>query len=585
MENTENKKSFKERFQKFWHLVSSNIVFLAIWAVVAASVISIIVYKMPSTAIDSIDANYVINGAFVNAPFRNSIQGGSSEAILIKPDSAFKNIENPAVYFDTDLYWDVIFDGKSIASFTPEDKKYGSTIGDRMNIVPLPTQYTGQEIAIIFYAPDNINSGRMPSHVYLSSYGDIVRGLIENYIPILSIMIIVIVLSLIFIAIDEIALRKATGTHLLSMLGISAIGIAVWVITQNSITGLVFGYNYVLTSVQYMIFIAMQGFILVFFQQYPTWKPAKKNYIIPILFAAAGVLFFILDFTQSLSYQITNAFAMLSLILILIEIIYTSVRFAGSNAALSGDTSVMFFGNLLMAILSTVDLYRSLSNGDSDRSACTRIGIAIYVVFVGLYQIYSILLYLKDAEEKNAVQKLAFYDALTGIENRMAFNEAVDRLEKSREEHSENAYCPGIVIFDLNNLKKANDIYGHTEGDALIKMAGQTLDAVFSDIGTAYRYGGDEFVVVIENFYEDVVKKHLKALSDREAIINNKNTFNVPFAIAYGYAAFEADKDKDLMKTLDRADEIMYVNKQAMKAKARAQAGETGPAPIDDRLV
>lgn len=167
----------------------------------------------------------------------------------------------------------------------------------------------------------------------------------------------------------------------------------------------------------------------------------------------------------------------------------------------------------------------------------------------------------------------------------MAFNERVDQLEKSRREHPDVTYNPGMIIFDLNNLKKANDIYGHTEGDALIKTAGQTLDAVFSDIGTAYRYGGDEFVVVIESFYEDFVKQHLKKLSDREAIINNKNTFNVPFAIAYGYAAYESDKDKDLMQTLDRADEIMYVNKQAMKAKARAAAGETGPAPIDDRLT
>lgn len=387
-----------------------------------------------------------------------------------------------------------------------------------------------------------------------------------------------------FIAIDEIALRKATGTHLLTMLGLSAISIAVWVITQNSITGLIFGYNYGLIAVQYITFIAMQGFVLVFFIQYPLWKKARKNIVIPILFVAAGFLYLLLDMSGALSFTVTYTFSMLSLILILIEIIATSLRFATSNAELPGQAAVMFFGNMLMAVLSIVDLYRNL-NGDSDHSACSRLGITIYVVSVGLYQIYSILLYLKDSEEKKAVQKLAFYDALTGIENRMAFNERVDQLEKSRREHPDVTYNPGMIIFDLNNLKKANDIYGHTEGDALIKTAGQTLDAVFSDIGTAYRYGGDEFVVVIESFYEDFVKQHLKKLSDREAIINNKNTFNVPFAIAYGYAAYESDKDKDLMQTLDRADEIMYVNKQAMKAKARAAAGETGPAPIDDRLT
>lgn len=578
--NSEKAEKFKKRLKK----MSKSIVFLAILAALCSFVISFMVYKMPSTAIDSIDANYVLNGAFVYAPFKNTIQGGSSESIIIKPYSSFKNLENPAIYFDTDLYWDVIFNGKSIGSFSPDDARFGSTIGDRMNIVPLPTKYSGEELVIVFYAPDNITSDKIPSNIYLSSYGDIVKGLVKNYIPILSTMIVVIVLSLMFIAIDEIALRKATGTHLLTMLGLSAIGIAVWVITQNSITGLIFGYNYGLIAVQYITFIAMQGFVLVFFIQYPLWKKARKNIVIPILFVAAGFLYLLLDMSGALSFTVTYTFSMLSLILILIEIIATSLRFATSNAELPGQAAVMFFGNMLMAVLSIVDLYRNL-NGDSDHSACSRLGITIYVVSVGLYQIYSILLYLKDSEEKKAVQKLAFYDALTGIENRMAFNERVDQLEKSRREHPDVTYNPGMIIFDLNNLKKANDIYGHTEGDALIKTAGQTLDAVFSDIGTAYRYGGDEFVVVIESFYEDFVKQHLKKLSDREAIINNKNTFNVPFAIAYGYAAYESDKDKDLMQTLDRADEIMYVNKQAMKAKARAAAGETGPAPIDDRLT
>lgn len=585
MENVEINTAKIEKFKKNIQKISKSIIFLTLLAVVCSCVIAFIVYKMPSTAIDSIDADYVVNGIFVHEPFKTTIEGGTSESVIIKPDNAFNELSNPAIYFDTDLYWDVIFNGKSIASFSTDDVSIGSTIGDRMNIVALPTTYSGEELVVVFYAPDTINSGKIPSNIYLSSYGGILRSLVKNYIPILATMIIVMVLAIIFIAVDEIALRKATGTHLLTFLGLSSIGIALWVITQNSITGLIFGYNYVLTAMQYIIFIAMQGLVLVFFQQYPEWKSAKKNFIIPILFTAAGLIYLGFDISGALSFTVTYTFSMFALILILVEIIVTSLRFASSNAELPGNAAIMFFGNLLMAILSAVDLFRSLANGDSDHSACSRLGITIYVVCVGLYQIYSILLYLKDSEEKKAVQKLAFFDALTGIENRMAFNERVDQLEKARNEHPEVTYNPGIIIFDLNNLKKANDIYGHTEGDALIKCAGQTLNTVFADIGTSYRYGGDEFVVVIESFYEDFVKQHLKKLSDREAVINNKNTFNVPFAIAYGYAAFDSEQDKDLMQTLDRADEIMYVNKQAMKAKARAAAGETGPAPIDDRLT
>lgn len=565
--------------------LTTNIIFLAIWASVVAFFIAFGVYKMPSTAIDSIEANFVVNGAYTIAPFNITITGGSSESVIVKPYNEFEDLENPAIYFDTDLFWNVIYDGKSIAKFTPSDVKLGSTIGDRMNIVSLPAKYAGEEIVIIFYAPDNITSGKAPTNIYLSSYDNIYNEIVRNYIPILIMVTIIIILSLIFIAIDELALRKVNDTHLLSMLGVSAGLIAVWVITQNTITGLIFGYNYAFTAIQYFSFILMQGFVLVFFRQYPSWERAMSNIVIPVIFAALGILYIVLDLTGALSFTVTYNFSMLSLILIIVEIIVSCIRYATTNVLLPGNAAVMFFGNLMMAILGIVDLYRSLANGDPDHSACTRIGLLIYVISVGLHQIYSILVYLRAAEEKKAVQKLAFYDALTGIENRMAFNERIDELEKSRVDHPEVTYNPGIIIFDLNNLKKANDIYGHTEGDALIKTAGQTIDAVFSEMGTAYRYGGDEFVVVIESFYEDFVKQHLKKLSDREAVINNKAMFQVPFAIAYGYAAFDKDKDKDLMQTLDRADEIMYVNKQAMKAKARAAAGETGPAPIDDRLT
>lgn len=99
----------------------------------------------------------------------------------------------------------------------------------------------------------------------------------------------------------------------------------------------------------------------------------------------------------------------------------------------------------------------------------------------------------KKAEEQ--VQLLAYYDSLTGMANRNLLyehlNEAVTRNEKSGQSFA-------VMFLDLDRFKMINDTYGHSFGDLLLQKVSTRLTNSVGEEGSIFRYGGDEFIIVLE---------------------------------------------------------------------------------------
>ena len=90
------------------------------------------------------------------------------------------------------------------------------------------------------------------------------------------------------------------------------------------------------------------------------------------------------------------------------------------------------------------------------------------------------------------LQDVATTDALTGLENRLAF----DELLKTISQEDSEAGTWTMVLMDVNGLKYANDTFGHQAGDALIVAAGNAIKSAYGATGNCFRIGGDEFAVV-----------------------------------------------------------------------------------------
>ncbi|MDO8990846.1 MAG: GGDEF domain-containing protein, partial [Sideroxyarcus sp.] len=95
---------------------------------------------------------------------------------------------------------------------------------------------------------------------------------------------------------------------------------------------------------------------------------------------------------------------------------------------------------------------------------------------------------------EDQVKQLAFYDTLTNLPNRRLLN---DRLTQSMAA-SKRSSCYGALIFlDLDNFKLLNDSYGHDVGDLLLIEAATRLKSCVREMDTVARFGGDEFVVIL----------------------------------------------------------------------------------------
>lgn len=99
----------------------------------------------------------------------------------------------------------------------------------------------------------------------------------------------------------------------------------------------------------------------------------------------------------------------------------------------------------------------------------------------------------KTADEK--IQRLAFYDALSGLPNRVLLN---DRLKQSLSAAKRNHGRVALMFIDLDRFKSINDTLGHDVGDELLKQAAVRMSACVRESDTVARIGGDEFIVLLD---------------------------------------------------------------------------------------
>ena len=177
--------------------------------------------------------------------------------------------------------------------------------------------------------------------------------------------------------------------------------------------------------------------------------------------------------------------------------------------------------------------------------------VIVVFLFV-IFYLYVFLSYALSLERK--IMNESRTDELTTMNNRYAlydyFNQEDNKSDKS------------LALFDIDNFKKINDVYGHITGDYILKRVAEIADKVLSDCFVC-RYGGEEFVVVLsqdkaferlEEFRKSVESEHIEYEGKEHHI-----------TVTIGYAKYR--KDISLEKWVELADEKMYLGKNSGKNK------------------
>ncbi len=200
-------------------------------------------------------------------------------------------------------------------------------------------------------------------------------------------------------------------------------------------------------------------------------------------------------------------------------------------------------------------------------SYVNRIKTTMYLIYFVFFLLLGLFLYTVTKNSRltsraESLNRIAYYDPYVGIANKAY-------CEKKINSYSEKSYeCNlAMIIFDLNDLKKVNDQYGHQAGDALIRNFALTLDTVGREYGFVGRFGGDEFIAIFENCDEIITKEFMKKFIFLLQKINSeaKNPWE-KISCAAGYAVGHKG-DKPIHELLKEADYHMYQVKRKMKEK------------------
>jgi len=165
----------------------------------------------------------------------------------------------------------------------------------------------------------------------------------------------------------------------------------------------------------------------------------------------------------------------------------------------------------------------------------------------------------KDAQEH---AYLATHDPLTGLSNRLLLN---DRLDHAIHHAARFNKCVAAIFCDLDNFKPINDTYGHSAGDTILKHVASAMQDVLRKEDTVCRFGGDEFVILIEEldnfeYLQNILNKVHKITEKKFKIENNE----LSVAMSIGAAIYPNDANTPEM-LLKCADEAMYRAKNSGK--------------------
>ncbi|HEY9163948.1 MAG TPA: EAL domain-containing protein [Magnetovibrio sp.] len=176
--------------------------------------------------------------------------------------------------------------------------------------------------------------------------------------------------------------------------------------------------------------------------------------------------------------------------------------------------------------------------------------------------VFSDISQVKETERK--LEHMAHYDALTGLPNRILFQ---DRLRRALARHRRHGQTGALLFIDLDRFKQVNDTLGHEKGDdLLIEATARLLDCVREE-DTVARLGGDEFTVVLNeledaNRARDVAERIIHRLEDPFKLSGNEAFISA----SIGIVLFPADGDN--IETLTRnADMAMYEAKNQGRAR------------------
>ena len=162
------------------------------------------------------------------------------------------------------------------------------------------------------------------------------------------------------------------------------------------------------------------------------------------------------------------------------------------------------------------------------------------------------------AKMLKTLEKLAITDGLTRLYNLRHFYK---QLEIEIDRCNRYGHSLALLLLDIDHFKKCNDTYGHLEGDKVLIKLGQIIKVCLRTMDSAYRYGGEEFTIILP----ETTGKEANNVAERISASVESERFSTEagedFSITISIGVTEYFKEEQLSTFIHRADQAMYKSK------------------------
>lgn len=182
--------------------------------------------------------------------------------------------------------------------------------------------------------------------------------------------------------------------------------------------------------------------------------------------------------------------------------------------------------------------------------------------------------------QRAQLARLALFDPLTGLPNRLLVQDRIDRAMSALRRDASRSCL--LLFIDLDGFKDVNDRLGHKAGDTALQHTAQRITGAVRESDTVGRWGGDEFIVFMENVDPskvDELREKIRQVVELPST-HDQERFRVGASIG---AAFAPDDGRSLEQLVRAADGRMYSDKSSRRSDGGDEAGPASATSTEDR--
>lgn len=498
-----------------------------------------------------------------------------------------KKIENAALCFQ--LYHNVVqvrWRDQLLAEVGTERAQQGRQVGHQHIVAVIPDEAWGEELSIICTPQEDQATNNLRDPVILKATDARLYYLINNqfdFVIFFTLLVFSVIGLVAFTLMFFLGFRRFSQGIFLSLF---LLAVCVWYLCYQGV--------FLAFSVNANVFVSLEDYSLFFLPlpllAYLRRENVSKNLkrlcvAFEIFFGAVFLAVLVLEQISSpIRVADMTPIMRLALLVAMIAIITLLISTSPETKPTLSDR-ILRVGLVVCLVISVLEVLRiTISNMPAlweidylqvyVRLKFTRVMILVFLlVLLASFGMRLVDIFRQDMQARHLTQ-LAYTDLLTGVPNRQACERAAREIGER-----ERKGC-AVLFFDSNDLKMANDRYGHEEGDELLRQIGQALTrSMQGRVGFFGRYGGDEFIACTYHSEEatDIKREFYQYLNE----VNKQHILPFDISVACGVALYSSLKpsatgrEPTVEELIAEADRRMYNNKVTMKrARAAAAAAE-----------